>query len=143
MNKKLQEALIKFYKAHQITKNKNILDMHLNKDYSFNTGDFAPKCVCSVFEITDKPWSESAVKSKKGQEQCFYTRQDLKVYFGAHFDFFMNQEIANKGINENINLSCVCPCDACFKFCIERYFNMRGGIKLKTKKKKSLLSKIL
>lgn len=135
----LEKAFKKFYKAHQITKTKNILDMWHNKNYTFDTGNFAPKCVCSIFEMIGKPWSESALHSRKGHEQCYYVKQDMAVNFGSQYNYFTAQDEARKKLQYSHYSSCGCPCEGCFQFCIERYFNQRGGIKLRTKKKKSSL----
>lgn len=118
MSTKFDEAVEKFYKAHQLSKTVNLLKMYL---YNMNfTTDNLPgsKCVCKVFEIEGEPWDKKVLTSCKS-DMCFYTKKALKGHFGT---------LAND-LDHNAD------CYKCYQFCKNRYFKHRGDIKLRTKKR--------
>lgn len=112
---KLEKALDKYYKAHQISKNNNLIDMFLNKTYFTKKDelDCSIKCINKIFDVINEKWPQQALSSSSHSEKCFYTRKFLENQFGSSA-----QECNGK-------------CYKCYNFCIQRYFKNGGGIKLR------------
>ena len=110
---RLQKALDAFYKMHQISKKNNILLMYLNdKTESYS----ALRCVCDYFNIDGHEWPKQTNAQDK-KSKCYYARNALSDSFGEEFQ-----------CNES--------CKSCYKFCINKYIQGGGEIKLKKRTKR-------
>lgn len=120
MDEKLYKSLTKFYKAHQISKTKNLIDLYLGKQEYPQDNAYYPKCVWKHFDINGTPWPKQITGATSNSDTCFFVKKMVKDRFGSIADDFGNN----------------CACCKCFKFFNDRYFMKSGDVSLASKKKK-------
>lgn len=100
----LESILEEYYKANQLSKSMNVLDMIMPKS---GYRHIRPtKCVCEVFMPKDG-WGKDVEKAAVEQNRCFYCKREIKKLF-PEFDGELN--ILSTPMPEEPN------CVYCYKF---------------------------